>query len=155
MNEPPQAASIVGRIGRTCLLFVLLASIGTTFMLQFHVEAAKRGICRDGVDVGNRPRTVTVDDQLNRTFVANSNSDTVSVIGPDDSTVATITVGIAPMDIKYDKYTNLVYVANSGSNNISVIDPTTDRVVNTLSSEASLWRCSSQLFKARLVPKYM
>jgi DNA-binding beta-propeller fold protein YncE len=28
-----------GRIERMCLLFVLLASISTTFMLQFHVEA--------------------------------------------------------------------------------------------------------------------
>ena len=95
-------------------------------MLQFHAEAAKPSMCRNGVQVGNKPEAVTVDDQLNRTFVANRNSDTVSLIGPDDGTDATITVGIAPVDIKYDRSTNLLYVANSGSDNISVIDPTTD-----------------------------
>jgi YVTN family beta-propeller protein len=132
MNEPHPTASIIGRIGRACLLFVLLASISITFMLQFHVGAVKAS-CEGGVDVGNSPQAVTVDEQLNRTFVANRNSDTVSVIGPDDRTVATITVGSAPRDLIYNRYTNLVYVANFGSNNISVIDPTTDRVVDTLS----------------------
>jgi YVTN family beta-propeller protein len=136
MKEP--TGSIVGRIERTCLLLVLLASISTTFMLQSHVEALRPPGCKGGVDVGNRPEAVTVAGPLatgldgTRIFVANKNSDTVSVIGPDDRTVATVTVGIGPADIKYDGLTNQVYVANSGSNNISVIDPTTNRVVDTL-----------------------
>ena len=46
-----------------------------TFMSQFHVEALKPGCT--GVNVGNRPEAVTVDDQLSRAFVANENSDTV------------------------------------------------------------------------------
>ena len=60
MNEPTQIGSIVGRIERTCLPFVLLASISSTFMLQFHVEALEPlKHCRGGVDVGNRPEAVT------------------------------------------------------------------------------------------------
>jgi YVTN family beta-propeller protein len=88
--------------------------------------------CQSGVDVGNGPVAATFDDRLNRTFVANTYSNTVSVIGLNDRTIATIDVGIAPVDLTYDHDTNLVYVANSGSDSVSVIDPITNRVLYNL-----------------------
>ena len=144
---------IIGRIEKTCLLLVLLALVSTTSFLQFHAEAVKHsagikkgttvhvslrnripGIdyCQSGVDVENGPVASTFDYRLNRTFVANEYSNTVSVIGLNDRTVATIDVGTAPVDLTYYGGTNSVYVVNSGSNNISEIDPIRNRVVRAI-----------------------
>jgi YVTN family beta-propeller protein len=58
-------------------------------------------------------------------YVANTLSDSVSVISPVDGTVtASIRVGSNPYGIAVDPTRNEVYVANSGSGEVTVIDAT-------------------------------
>ena len=65
-------------------------------------------------------------------YVANSGSDTVSVIDITNNTVIkTIPVGNTPSSIfRNSFYSNLAYVANSGSDTVSVIDVDTYNVTN-------------------------
>lgn len=60
-------------------------------------------------------------------YVANHDSDTVSVINRADNTVVkTINVGNAPVDIAVNTGGTRVYVTNEGSNTVTVIDTTND-----------------------------
>jgi YVTN family beta-propeller protein len=62
------------------------------------------------------------DSGTSQVFVANSGSNTVSVISDSTNTIAhTVTVGTTPDAVAYDSGTSEVFVANSGSNNVSVI----------------------------------
>jgi YVTN family beta-propeller protein len=97
------------------------------------------------VPVGSRPHSI--DFGLDKVFITNSGSNTVSVIdGKTDRVVATIPVGADPHGIAatYEEDGNnaldsnlllkfpYTYVANTGSNTVSVIDGKTDRVVATI-----------------------
>ncbi len=71
-------------------------------------------------------------------FVANMESDTVSVISDTNNTVvATVAVGASPNGVTYDSGTGEVFVANSNSNNVSVISDTNNTVVATVAVGAS------------------
>jgi YVTN family beta-propeller protein len=56
-------------------------------------------------------------------YVANSDSNTVSVIGPTNSVIATIPTGLNPIGIAYNSDNRHIYVTNFGSNTVSVIHP--------------------------------
>src|SRR5437773_2500583 len=74
--------------------------------------------------VGNQPYGVGYDSGNGYVYVANYDSNNVSVI--DGTTVvATVPVGSLPLGVAYDSGNGYVYVANSGSNNVSVISGTT------------------------------
>jgi YVTN family beta-propeller protein len=88
------------------------------------------------VAVGDSPKGLGVNSATFRAYVANSGSNTVSVINDKTNTVvATIPVGEEPVDVVVNEYTNRIYVANLGDNTISVIDGATNRVLVTLPSE--------------------
>ncbi len=71
---------------------------------------------------------------VNKIYVANFGSDSVSVIDASTNTVVnTIAVGIEPFDIAFNPNTNLVYVVNGGSDSVSVINGDTNTVINTIS----------------------
>ena len=73
-----------------------------------------------------------------RAYVANSVSNTVSVIDRATNTVvATITVGRTPLNVAVTPDGTLAYVANSGSRSVSVIDTLSTKVVSTLPVGAS------------------
>ena len=64
-------------------------------------------------------------------FVANSGSDSVSVINPANNTVMKdITVGSNPSSIH--RYGDAMYIANSGSNNVSVISLANNTVIKNI-----------------------
>jgi YVTN family beta-propeller protein len=64
-------------------------------------------------------------------YVANSLSDTVSVINPNNNAVVkSIDVGSFPTFIK--GFGDYIYVANSGSDTVSVINPNTNTVVKSI-----------------------
>ena len=68
-------------------------------------------------------------------YVANSTSNTVSVINGDThatSTIVTISGFNMPYDIAVNDVTQKIYVTNSMLNSISVIDGTTDTIVDTI-----------------------
>src|SRR5438067_34051 len=74
--------------------------------------------------VGNQPYGVAYDSGNGYVYVANYNSNTVSVIS-GTIVVTTIPVGSLPIGVAYDDGNGYVYVANSGSNDLSVINGAT------------------------------
>lgn len=80
--------------------------------------------------VGTAPLSVTALADGSRAYVANSVSNTVSVINTSNNTVSkTIAVGTNPVSIASSSDSTKVYAANRGSNTISVIRTTDDTVV--------------------------
>src|SRR2546426_833900 len=76
------------------------------------------------VPVGNGPWGVGFDSGNGYAYVANSGSNTTTVIS-GTSVVATVSVESFPLGVGYDSGNGYVYVANSYSNNVSVINGTT------------------------------
>ena len=72
-----------------------------------------------------------VDPTVHRAYVANSGSNTVTVIDTTTNIVvgAPIPVGCRPRGVGVDPTVHRAYVANSDSNNVTVIDTTTNTVV--------------------------
>ena len=82
---------------------------------------------------GVRPATGQAPPPAGRLFVANSGSDTVSVIDAGTNTVlATIGVGDRPTGVAAAPFGNRVYVTNEMSGTVSVIDAGTLAVVATV-----------------------
>jgi YVTN family beta-propeller protein len=85
------------------------------------------------VPVGNLPHGVGVNPTTGRVYVANNNSNTVSVIdGATNAVVATVPVGNGPELVGVNPTTGRVYVTNRDSNSVSVIDGVTNAVVATI-----------------------
>ncbi|HIJ87658.1 MAG TPA: hypothetical protein HPP97_08230 [Desulfuromonadales bacterium] len=75
------------------------------------------------VPVGSTPVAVAVDETRNMVYVANGNSNTVTVIsGASDTVAATVTVGTYPIALAVNETANKVYIANYNSSNVSVIN---------------------------------
>ena len=85
------------------------------------------------ISVGARPEGVAVDPATGTIYVANQNSDTVSVInGATNTVTATIAVGSTPFAVAVDPTTDTAYVANIGSDTVSVINGATNTVTATI-----------------------
>jgi YVTN family beta-propeller protein len=85
------------------------------------------------VAVGAFPGGVAVNPAGTRAYVANQNSNNVSVIDTASNTVvATVVVGTAPFGVAVNPAGTHAYVANVSSNNVSVIDTTSNTVVATV-----------------------
>ena len=75
------------------------------------------------IPVGISPYGVAINPSTNTIYVANFDSNTVSVINGTTNTVtATILVGTYPFAIAINPSTNTIYVANGRSNTVSVIN---------------------------------
>jgi len=70
---------------------------------------------------------IAVNPITNKIYVANPDSNTVSVIDSTTGNVTNIRVGISPIAIGVDDTTNKIYVANSGSDTVSVINGDSDK----------------------------
>jgi YVTN family beta-propeller protein len=83
------------------------------------------------VDVGDLPSAIAVDSTSNSVYVANSDSDTVSVISGENNTKIgeDIPVGEQPTTIATNEDTNATYVVNTASNSVSVIVGVTKKLV--------------------------
>lgn len=81
----------------------------------------------------NFPEDVAVDPTNNTVYVANTDTDSVSVInGNTNAVVATIAVGVSPTSVAVDPGTRTAYVANYSSDSVSVINTVTRAVVATV-----------------------
>jgi len=90
------------------------------------------------VTVGAIPCAIAVDELANRVYVANYESNSVSVLnGRDDTVLATMVVGKHPQAIAADPVAKKVYVANTGSNSITVINTINDSVAGTVALPSS------------------
>jgi YVTN family beta-propeller protein len=85
------------------------------------------------ITVGYSPIGVTYDGGNGNVYVANTNSNSVSVISAATNTVvATITVGNNPRCIAYDDENGNLYVSNIGGSSVSVISGATNTVVASI-----------------------
>jgi YVTN family beta-propeller protein len=85
------------------------------------------------IGVGSGPYGVGIDPSTGTVYVANEQSNTVSVIDEATGTVtATIGVGNDPVGVGVDPASDTVYVANTDDNTVSVIDGATGTVTATI-----------------------
>lgn len=89
--------------------------------------------------VGNQPKGIDFNPAGTSAFIANSGSNSVSVIdtglaisNPGAAVVATIPVGTTPRGVAANPAGLWVYVANQGSNTLSVIDTSANKVIATV-----------------------
>ena len=87
-----------------------------------------------GIKVGLTPLDLAVNPKTNKIYVANSGSNSVSVIdGFTDRVESNIIVGSNPDGVAVNPKTNKIYVTNSGSNSVSVIDGLRNKVIANVS----------------------
>lgn len=74
------------------------------------------------VPVGTKPQAVAVNPSTNKIYVANRESNNVTVIDGTDNSTVNVTVGSGASDIAVNTVTNKIYVANTLANTVTVID---------------------------------
>src|SRR5258708_1369546 len=100
----------------------ILSGLFVLFMVLFGSTSVGANTTSKTIPVGNSPDAVAVNATTNTIYVANSHSNSVSVIdGATNTVTATIAVGTLPKGVAVDPATNTVYVTNAGSNSVSVI----------------------------------
>lgn len=85
------------------------------------------------ITVGSSPNGISFAPVNNDVYVANSGSNTVSVISSTtNNVISTINVGTNPGAVAYDPANQDVYVTNGGSNNVSVISTSDNTIIATI-----------------------
>lgn len=74
------------------------------------------------VTTGSQPVAMAINLTTKKVYVANQNSNTVTVIDEDTDATTTISVGAYPTAIAANAATNKVYVADENGNSVTVID---------------------------------
>ncbi len=118
---------------------ILLLYLSNTLLFQ-NINPAWADSVVASIPVGIEPTGVAYDSGNGMVFVANTDSDTVSVINTSTNTVvATIPVGTgtylehdAPIGVAYDSLNSAVYVTNERFNTVSVINTSTNKVIYTI-----------------------
>jgi YVTN family beta-propeller protein len=86
------------------------------------------------IEVGLIPLDLAVNPKTNKIYVANSGSNTVSVIdGIRNKVIANVSVGEYPVDVIIDPNEPWIYIPNFDSQTVSVIDYNIDKVVDNIS----------------------
>lgn len=80
------------------------------------------------INTGSKPMAVAVVSSLNKVYVSNYLSNTVTVISDNTANIKTIAVGANPLGLAVNPTGSKVYVANYGDNTICEIDTVTDMV---------------------------
>ncbi len=83
------------------------------------------------IAVGEAPRGITASSDGTKIYVANSRSNSISVIDTSVNRVSTTidNLGYSPEELAYVAYDNTLFVTNPRSNNVSVIDLASNMVV--------------------------
>lgn len=115
-----QASCCLNKRLRALAVLLSLVVLGLTSIVPINANP-DAVIAR--IKVGDNPWGVTVDTKTNRVYVANEESNTVSVIdGLTNSVIANVTGLTSPYHLDVNPTTNRVYVTSSQSNFVSVID---------------------------------
>src|SRR5438105_12646625 len=104
------------------------------------VQTRRTGPILRIVTVGRNPAAVDVDAQTGRAFIANTDSNTVSVLDTTSGAlVRTVHVGLYPRAMAVDARTGRVFVAKSGgdSPSVSMLDARSGLVLRTVHVGAS------------------
>ncbi len=101
------------------------ASDGTNTVTTYSVTAT--------INVGINPNQTAVDTVTNTIYVANRDSNSISVVnGATNTVTATIGVGSYPTGVAVDDATDTIFVANWGTNTVTVINGATNTVTATI-----------------------
>jgi YVTN family beta-propeller protein len=85
------------------------------------------------VPVGAAPHGVAVNSAAGRLYVANHNSDTLSVINTGtNGLLATIAVGDGPNGVAYNAANGMIYVANGSDNTVTVLRASDHQKIDTI-----------------------
>lgn len=110
---PTVASSSVGTVGKQ--------AVGATDVK----EPILAPVLTKTISVGKTPLGIAYDSADTDVYVANNNSNTVSVISSSGATlntvIATLKVGIAPQRVVYDPTSKQIYVSNYVSGTLSII----------------------------------
>lgn len=121
---------------RTALINPLAIAVNPTTHCVYVVDQQKNLVVTEdirtgvatAIPVGNSPDALAIDGSLNRIYVVNSASDTVSVIdGATQLVVATVPAGRMPYAIAIDSSLHRVFVMNTYSSFVTEIDEATNR----------------------------
>jgi YVTN family beta-propeller protein len=83
------------------------------------------------IPVGRVPTGIVYDPHNNNIYVANSNSNSISVInGYTKKVIETISVGKFPIALTYDRNNNFIYVICRDSNDVYIIDGNNNKVIS-------------------------
>lgn len=82
--------------------------------------------------VGDYPSEIAYDPQSNESFVVDRFQEAVTVLSPDDATVATVPVDAAPSSIAFDPRTGDLYLPDELSGNVTVLNATNDSVLGSI-----------------------
>ena len=120
-------------IRRVVVALVLSVFVGVTAIAQATPAWAAQYDVTATITVGSKPRGVAVSPDGTTAYVANSFSNTVSVINTTTNTVTTtITVGTRPRGVAVSPDGTTAYVTNNTANTVSVINTTTNAVTATI-----------------------
>ncbi len=111
-------------------VYVANSGDNTVTLLNFSKELTLTG----HISVEKKPASVVT--TKNFVYVANSDSDNVSVIDiKENKQVGTINTGKMPVSLCFDDKEGLLYVLNGRSNNVSVIDTGSNTIIKTIETE--------------------
>jgi YVTN family beta-propeller protein len=88
------------------------------------------------IPAGSDPRAVAVNAALNKVYVANHVSNSVTILDGASNTTAAVPVGNGPSHVAVNPVTHRVYVSNTRDGSTSVIDPATNAVASILTGGA-------------------
>jgi YVTN family beta-propeller protein len=109
-----------------CILFVMTIALSIIGIVQ-------AAIVTTTISVGTAPTGVAYDSARSEIFVANSGSNTVSIISDvNNAVVKTVTVGTSPTGLAYDSNKSEIFVTNHRSNSVSVISDISNSVIKTI-----------------------
>jgi YVTN family beta-propeller protein len=87
------------------------------------------------IPVGVFPQALIFNPSNNNIYVANRDSETVSVIDSTSNTlIKNVTVGMSPQALIFNPSNNNIYVANHDSETVSVIDSTNNTPIKNIKS---------------------
>ncbi|NDB47398.1 MAG: YncE family protein [Nitrososphaeria archaeon] len=121
---------------KNLILSITLIAILAGSVIPYNSVSASPpiGTVTTTINVGGAPRGMAFDPNNGNIYVANSGSNTVSVISSSTNTVvATIPVGSFPVDVTFNPTNGYLYVPNHFGNSVSVINGATNTVVTTIS----------------------
>ncbi len=97
------------------------------------------GTRRGRVKIGGDPRGAILNADGSRIYIANSFSNTISIINARDLTVIKqVSVALRPHALALDESARRLYVANLDSDNVSIIDTSLDQLVATIPIKMNL-----------------
>ena len=106
--------------------------------LPTHKDASITDKVIQNITVGGYPIAVAFDSLNGYLYVANVNSDNVSVInGSTNKVIQSITAGKSPNGVAFNSSNGYVYVSNHCSDNISVINGSTNKVIQSINAFAN------------------